>query len=80
MAMRDVDAKDEHKRTVYQSINRRSSDFNKFEIPLTDASLQKNECSETSIVKWQSYTPSNGQQEAKLSQFNSLNFAKQNTW
>ena len=32
---------------------------------LTDASLQKNECRETSIVKWQSYTPSNGQQEGQ---------------
>lgn len=49
----------------FQSINRRSSDFNKFEITLTDASLQKNECSETSTVKWQSYTPSNGQQEGQ---------------
>ena len=53
----------------FQLINRRSSEFNKFEIPLTATALQKIKCSKTSIVKWLSYTlnrpPSNAQQEGQ---------------
>ena len=40
----------------FQLINHHSSEFNKFEIPLTDTALQKIKCSKTSIVKWLSYT------------------------
>ena len=51
----------------FQLINRRSSEFNKFEIPLADTALQKIKCRKTPIVKWLSYTlnrpPSNGHQE-----------------
>ena len=35
-----------------QLINHHSSDFSKFEIPLTDTAIQKKKCGKTSIVKW----------------------------
>ena len=57
----------------FQLINSCKSEFNKFDIPLTDTALQKIKCSKTSIVKWLSYTlnhpASNVQQEGQPQSF-----------
>ena len=67
-----------------QLINHHSSDFNKFEIPLTDTHIQKKKCSKTSIVKWLSYTvnrpPSNAQQEGQAQSIPNLFFDDADEW
>ena len=62
----------------FQLINCCSSDFNKFKIPLTDTAPQEKKCSETSTLKWLSYTlnrpPSNAQQEGQAQSIPNLFF------
>ena len=55
--------------SIANLMNHHSSDFRKFEIPLTDTAIQKKKGSKTSIVKLLSYIvncpPSNGPQEGQ---------------
>ena len=61
-----------------------SSDFNKFEISLTDTAIKNKKYSKTSIVKWLSYTvncpPSNGPQEGQAQSIPNLFFDDAVEW
>jgi len=65
-------------------INHHNSDFNKFEILLTDTAIQKKKCSKMSIMKCLSYTvnrhPSNGQQEGQAQPIPNLFFHDAAEW